>query len=117
MRMQPLLSLGAAAGLSACAAAAVPPAGGALPGAQAVAMGSAIYQAAILPGRAGKALTAEGAVSVPGLTVQVAGLDRDQGKLAKDVAQQACGQAGGQFRPQVVGGFAAGQWYFEGGCA
>ena len=80
-------------------------------------MGSAVYQAAILPGRAGKALTAKGAVSVPGLTVQVAGLDRDQGKLAKDVAQQACGQAGGQFRPQVVGGFAAGQWYFEGGCA
>ena len=115
--VQPLILLTCLLALSACAVVTAPVKLGVKAGQLLVERGGQAYKVALIEGRAGKALTAGGAVSVPGLTVRVAGLDRDQGKLAKDLAMQACGQAGGQFQPQAIGGYAAGQWNFEGGCA
>ncbi len=117
MNLSPLLGIGIAAGLSACVAAPVPQSAAARPGALAVVHEGTGYQAALMQGRSGKALTRAGAAPVPGLTVQVAPFAMDQGKRAKDVAALACAQAGGRFQTQAVGGFAAGSWVFEGGCA
>lgn len=118
MNALPLILTGMAAGLSACAAApAAAPKGTAQSGAFAVVHEGASYQAEVMPGAAGHALTRAGAVAVPGQTVRVAPLGMDQGKRAKDVAQLACAQASGRFQPQAVGRFAQGGWLFEGGCA
>ena len=117
-RAATLLHLGMAAGLSACAAApAAAPKGTAQSGAFAVQHEGASYQAEVMPGAAGHALTRAGAVAVPGQTIRVAPFAMDQGKRAKDVAQLACAQAAGRFQPQAVGQFAQGGWVFEGGCA
>ncbi|MBT9243983.1 hypothetical protein KM031_03010 [Gemmobacter fulvus] len=119
MQAGTLLGIGlAAAGLCACAAPAVQaPKGTAQAGAFAVAHEGVSYQARLAAGRPGKALTRAGAVAVPGLTLRVAPFAGDQGKRAKDVAALACAQAGGRFQPQAIGGYAAGAWIFEGGCA
>lgn len=75
------------------------------------------YSAAVLAGPTGKVLTANGALPASGHTVRVAPLAMDQGKRAKDIATLACAQAGGRFNAAAIGGFAAGAWVFEGGCA
>lgn len=117
-RAATLLHFGMAAGLSACAAApAAAPKGTAQSGAFAVQHEGASYQAAVMPGATGHALTRAGAVAVPGQTVRVTPLGFDQGKRAKDVAKLACVQASGRFQPQAVGRFAGNEWIFEGGCA
>ena len=124
MNVRPFLSLGVmAAGLSACVA--TQPSGPVGPGAGASAQSGSFtlthagadYPAQVMPGPAGHALTRAGAQAVAGQTVRVGALRFDQGRVAKDVAAQACTQAKGRFQPQAVGRFEAGAWLFEGGCA
>ena len=44
-------------------------------------------------------------------------LGNDEGKLAKDVAQQFCASRGRRVNPQAYGHFTAGTWQFKGACA
>ncbi|GHC12107.1 hypothetical protein GCM10007291_06440 [Gemmobacter nanjingensis] len=117
MNLTPILLSGMAAGLSACVAAPAPQGASVKGGTYAVMQEGAEYQAQVSAGRAGKVLTRAGAQPVSGAMVRVAPFGMDQGKRAKDVAAMACTQAGGRFQPQAVGGYAAGAWEFEGGCA
>lgn len=124
MNARPLISLGVmAAGLSACVAAHPSGPGGSGAGAAAqsgsfaLTHAGAVYQAQVLPGPAGHALTRAGAQAVQGQSVRVWPLGFDQGRRAKDVAALACTEAQGTFQPQAVGRFEAGAWIFEGGCA
>lgn len=41
----------------------------------------------------------------------------DEGKLAKDVAQQFCASRNARLNPQAFGRHADGAWVFEGACA
>ena len=119
MQLHPLISLGVVAGLSACAAAPVPQRGPepTVGPSQTVSYRGTAFQTKLLPGRPGKALTAQGAVAVPGLSVAVAPFGMDQGQMAKDVARIACERAEGRFNARALGRFVAGAWIFEGGCA
>ncbi|EEW26476.1 hypothetical protein [Rhodobacter ferrooxidans] len=107
----------AMAGLSACVspAAAVRPL--AEPVAVPVSLNGASFAARIEPGPAGHRFTANGAQPVAGLTVAVAALARDQGKLAKDVAQAACLAQNRRFDGSALGRYASGNWIFNGACA
>lgn len=119
MNLAPLISMGMAAGLSACVAAPAP-VRGPVPteGPSRTVMHQGVaFQTKLLAGRPGKALTAAGAVPVQGLAVAVAPFGPDQGRMAKEVARIACSEAGGRYQSQAVGVFAGGAWVFEGGCA
>ncbi len=118
MNARPLISMGMAAGLSACVAAPAPEAAApAKAGDYAVSQGAAVYPARIGPGTSGHQLTSAGARPVAGQTVTVGALGFDQGRLAKTVAAAACADARGRFQPQAVGRYDRGAWIFEGGCA
>ena len=96
--------------------------GGAKSGQQIVTLSGANFVAEVQPGNAGLVISKAGAVAVTGQMVRVtrtgSPLGAADGKLAKQVAQAACGQAGGAFNGQAVGRVVAmGVWAFEGGCA
>jgi hypothetical protein len=96
--------------------------GGARSGQQIVTLGGADFVAEVQPGNAGLVISKAGATAVTGQTVRVtrsgSALGAGDGKLAKQVAMAACGQAGGAFNGQAVGRVVAmGVWAFEGGCA
>lgn len=118
MNLNPFILSGMALGLSACVGTPASQEGAAAQaGAFAVMHEGGSYQAQILAGAPGHALTRAGAQPVPGMTVTVQPLAMDQGRRAKAVAAEACAQARGQFQPQAVGRFAQGAWVFQGGCA
>ncbi|GHC58206.1 hypothetical protein [Neogemmobacter tilapiae] len=96
--------------------------GGARSGQQIVTLGEASFVAEVQPGNAGLVISKAGATAVTGQTVRVtrsgAALGAGDGKLAKQVAMAACGQAGGAFNGQAVGRVVAmGVWAFEGACS
>ncbi len=114
MILRGIIGVAVGAGLSACATAPVVQARG---GSFAPVLDGVTYGATVSNGVAGKALTAQGAQPVQGMSVRVSPFAMDQGKRAKDVASLACAQAGGRFNAAAIGGFTAGSWVFEGGCA
>lgn len=80
------------------------------------------YQASLAAGRAGKALTRQGARPVQGYEVTVSRLGgrlaAHEGALAKKVLQAGCKEAKGRTNPTALGRYdRAGLWRFAGGCA
>ncbi len=109
MRAWPIIgaAVGALAGCAGGVPSGLPQAGG---GSVAVNRDGAAFAVELRPGGPGKVLTAAGAVPVAGQTVVVrrdgVGLAMDEGKLAKDVAAEACASAGGRFEGRAVGLYA-----------
>jgi hypothetical protein len=96
--------------------------GGAKSGQQIVTLGEVSFVAEVQPGNPGLVISKAGATAVTGQTVRVtrsgSALAAGDGKLAKQVAEAACSQAGGAFNEQAVGRVVAmGVWAFEGGCS
>ena len=99
MAMAPLIGL-----LAACSAPAPRSMPLAMRGPVEVAFDGAAYSVDLQPG--------------PVLSVSREGaMGYDEGKLAKDVAQQFCASRGRQVDPQAYGHFVGGAWQFKGGCA
>jgi hypothetical protein len=85
-----------------------------------VTVGARSFVASVQPGANGVTLTNAGAVPVAGAGVRVfaADLGRDEGIIAKQAAEVACGRAGGAFQPQAIGRYPSqGLWVFDGACA
>ena len=115
------LCLGACVGGSAGGASA-PARGAAQSGAQSVTVDGQSFAAAVLPGAAGKRLSAAGALPVQGQSVRVTraggALRMDEGAIAKKAARAACAASGGRFADLALGSYdRAGAWVFAGACA
>lgn len=137
MRLAAIMAMTGLGALAACGAPSAGPGAGAkdrptpqgfTPAAPAMAPGSALrfegatYTAALAAGPAGRRATAGGAVAVAGrqLRIERQGqpLHYSEGRLAKDVAAQACAAEGGRYDPRAHGRFTPGQgWIFDGACA